>query len=312
MLIRSMALSGHRRSVVPRGSRLWRNARSPDSGRGSRDSTKRARLSSSRPLALRSFSRGREAPALTLFGDSRTGTQPKSPSLAILGGRAGRVRSSSRISSPVHNRRMLDGSHATVAPRPGDRPEFADRGCRLVALGFGRRALAARRQGGLPLLPDGPLDKRWYRRWNGAIAFVQLSLWRARAGWRTAHLRRRRRICGTLEHGRHLSGTLPLAPVGPTYLPPTSKLYFPFGDRELFLGVTDDEGEEIWITDGTSDGTLRLSTLRPGTTPSGVAGLVVLTSPTSEASARVLVARRSGMSSGEPMERSTELAWQST
>ena len=71
------------------------------------------------------------------------------------------------------------------------------------------------------------------------------------------------------------AGTGPLVDVGAAYLPLASQLFYRLGSREVFLGVTADEGEEIWVTDATTLGTMRLTSLRPGTTPSQVANLVV-------------------------------------
>lgn len=64
-------------------------------------------------------------------------------------------------------------------------------------------------------------------------------------------------------------GSLPWP--GEQYLVPT---FVRLGGRTLFYGKTADEGLELWSTDGTSAGTLQISTLRPGTETVGVGPLV--------------------------------------
>jgi len=51
-------------------------------------------------------------------------------------------------------------------------------------------------------------------------------------------------------------------------------LYVPLGERVVFYGRSADEGLELWSTDGSADGTARITAFRPGSEPVGVGPLV--------------------------------------
>jgi len=51
-------------------------------------------------------------------------------------------------------------------------------------------------------------------------------------------------------------------------------LYVPLGKRVVFYGRSADEGLELWSSDGSADGTARITTFRPGSQPVGVGPLV--------------------------------------